>query len=275
MVMRLLPTVQLGLSKRRQIRQIGLLIIIANIFWAAATCTFRTVEAFQRLSAPHLLCYNRHRQLASSLDGRKYESRTRLFEGNGSLLGQSSGSELIGTVAILVPSSSSSSGPSKFAVSEDAALLSYFDAASGIANEVSTLSLNSIEVYVEALLTPSASSPTDLLATTRQRALDADVLLGLGLSNPADVRYLSTLFRERRLTDTDNSKRCQFALDCGKPFAPIVGPYDEANPNFLCKIPWTEEAKGRESMYEMMDMFAEWNVADFSRAIVLFFDRFG
>ena len=71
------------------------------------------------------------------------------------------------------------------------------------------------------------------------------------------------------------SKRCQFALDCSKPFAPIVGLYDEANPNFLCKIPLTEEARGRETMYEMMDMFEEWNVNEFSRAIGIFFDRFG
>ena len=183
-------------------------------------------------------------------------------------------------MTILVPSPSSSS-PSKFTVSEGDVPLSYLDAAMAIAAEVSGISANAIKVSVETVLVSSASSPSDI-ATTRQKASDADVLLGLGLSSPADVRYLSTLFRERRLSDIDNSKqwsrcskRCQFALDCGKPFAPIVGLYDEANPNFLCKIPLTNEARGRETMYEMMDMFEEWNVKKFSRAIGIFFDRFG
>lgn len=282
-------TLPLGLSKRCLHKGIdGFLAIAFYALVVAVTLAARGVDGFlchKRLSCPGVLHHHkRHHPLASS----HTSTISSIYSGHrqaylfvaktNDIIGISEG--IAGTVTILVPSPSSS-GPSKFAVSEGGSPLSYLDAAKAVAAEVSSLSANSIQVSVETVLVSSASSPSDV-ATTRQKASDADVLLGLGLSSPADVRYISTLFRERRLSDISNSnqwsrcsKRCQFALDCCKPFAPIVGLYDEANPNFLCKIPWSNEAKGRETMYEMMDMFEEWNVQEFSRAIGTFFDRFG
>ena len=262
------------------------LVLAAILFARGAdgfTCqTKRRLGRLSCRSCPHILRHHKHHHpvASSHIIPSIYRGcgQSRLFavEANDNSLSEVSA----GTVTILVPSPSSS-GPSKFAVSEGDAPLSYLDAAKAIAAEVSDIASNSIHVSVEAVLVSSASSPSDI-ATTRQKASDADVLLGLGLSSPADVRYLSTLFRERRLSDINNSNqwprcsmRCQFALDCGKPFAPIVGLYDEANPNLFCKIPWSNEAKGRETMYDMMDMFEKWNVQEFSKAIGIFFDRFG
>ena len=200
-----------------------------------------------------------------------------------------------GTVAILVPSSYTSA-PSKFDLgapdADDAAApkpLSYGDAARAIARKVADLSAGSIAVGVETAGDLEETDDINTLQERRRRRavalVEADVLLGLGLSRPADVRCLSTLFRERRLAEMNNSsplrwwrgskRTCQFALGCGQPFAPLVGPYDEANPSFWCKISWTDEARGRTTMYEMMDGFEEGEVEAFARAIVMFFDRFG
>lgn len=203
-----------------------------------------------------------------------------------------------GTVTILVPSPSSSSVPSRFMDATDQdpddarappRPLSYGDAAHAIALEVTELSAGTIEVGVENAGEEVDDTDTNTVQVRGRRKavalVEADVLLGLGLSSPADVRYLSTLFRERRLAGMESSsplrgwrrskRTCQFALDCGRPFAPLVGPYDEANPSFGCKISWTDEARGRTTMYEMMDGFEEGEVGEFARAIVMFFDRFG
>ena len=283
-------TLPLGISRRYRMRYNGAFLatvvyalLLAVILVARGADGF-TCQTKRLMSCPRVLHHptigKRHPPVASSHTFPSIyrgHRQTRFFAVETNNNDVSEGAVV--TVTILVPSPSSS-GPSNFTVSEGDAPLSYLDAAKAIDAEVSSISANSIKVSVETVLVSSAS-PSDI-ATTRQKASDADVLLGLGLSSPADVRYLSTLFRERRLSDIKNSnqwsrcgKRCQFSLDCGKPFAPIVGLYDEANPNFLCKIPLTNEARGRETMYEMMGMFEEWNVKEFSKAIGTFFDRFG
>ena len=185
----------------------------------------------------------------------------------------------IGTVTILVPSSSDSTIASKSRFNSSPPL-SYHDAAHAISEKVDDISSNRkgrIIVSICAVLTAAASSQPDI-EQTRKLASEADVLIGLGLNSPYDVRFLSTLFRERRLAEEGvnmiKGRRCQFALDCDKPFAPIVGPYDEANPTILVRIPWSNEAKGRQTMYEMMSLFQRWTVEDFGNALLLFFDRF-
>jgi len=198
-------------------------------------------------------------------------------------------SKIVGTVLLLIPSTNTGCYSKVMSKEEDDSNspLSFVDVAKQISSRVGEMSLD--EIHVSVCSVPSSvvsendgeedfNSRREQVATA---ALEADVLIGLGLASPLELKFLSTIFRERRLADANNrttKNKCQFSLDCFKNFAPIVGPYDEANPPssvMMILLPWTKEAIGRKTMYEMMFLFQMWTVDDFSKALLLFFDRFG
>lgn len=96
----------------------------------------------------------------------------------------------------------------------------------------------------------------------------ANLVVALGIESPMDVRSVATLFRIRR-TSSDVSPRAQFALG-GKPFAPLVDQWDEANPAWQKDIPWSGAARDRSLMLEMQTIFQQGEAEDFVRAITLF-----
>jgi hypothetical protein len=103
---------------------------------------------------------------------------------------------------------------------------------------------------------------------------DSNVLIALGVQAPVDVRFVATLFRKRRAASVASSASratCQFALG-GKPFAPLVDNYDEANPSLLENFPWTVAAQDKILALEMQRLFGQWETEDFVVALTLFFD---
>lgn len=117
--------------------------------------------------------------------------------------------------------------------------------------------------------------------------LNSNALIALGLTSPQDVQFLSRTFRQRRTTagedddgdeekQLESSKMCQFAVDCGgNNYAPIVGPYDEANPSVLSTIaPWSDAASGKRLAIQMKDLFEKQTSDEFALALMLFFNRF-
>lgn len=103
---------------------------------------------------------------------------------------------------------------------------------------------------------------------------DSNVVIALGVQAPADVRFVATLFRERRAASVASSASratCQFALG-GKPFAPLVDNYDVANPSLQEQFPWTVAARDKILASEMQRLFDQWRTEDFVVALTLFFD---
>lgn len=103
---------------------------------------------------------------------------------------------------------------------------------------------------------------------------DSNVLIALGVQAPVDVRFVATLFRKRRAASVASSASratCQFALG-GKPFAPLVDNYDEANPSLQEQFPWTVAARDKILALEMQRLFDQWQTEDFVVASTLFFD---
>ena len=96
----------------------------------------------------------------------------------------------------------------------------------------------------------------------------ANALIALGVESPLDVRYVATAFRLRRSSAT-KSEMCQFALG-GKPFAPLLGSYDEANPTWERDFPWTSAARDRKLMLQMQALFEEGDIEEYVKAIILF-----
>jgi len=105
--------------------------------------------------------------------------------------------------------------------------------------------------------------------------LQANALIALGVDTPMDVRFVATTFRKRRTSwQTYNSlgSMCQFALG-GKPFAPLMDSYDEANPTWEQSIPWSSVSRDKQLCDQMMTLFDQGGeVEDYGAAIQLFLD---
>lgn len=178
---------------------------------------------------------------------------------------------IIGTVALLVPSSSSSDQPSKFGTKSPVQPPSYRDAAEQLARKIKQFSDGRV---VAQVVTPSDADASSVLLTS-------NALIALGLTSTPDIQFLSQTFRKRRTAgeeqqDTQlSSKMCQFAVDCGgNSYAPIVGPYDEANPALASIAPWTDVASGKRLATQMKDLFEKQTSDEFALALMLFFNRF-
>ncbi len=173
------------------------------------------------------------------------------------------GDEVIGTVVLLV---SSTDGRSKFGSKSPLRNPTYLEVAEQLARKISHFSDGRISSEV---VTPSDSSDS---------RLKSDALIAIGLTTPSDIRYLSETFRLRRaqVQQTASSKTCQFAVDCGGNFfAPIVGPYDEANPSPLATLaPWSDAASGKRLSSQITELFDKHITDEFALAMMLFFNRF-
>jgi hypothetical protein len=172
--------------------------------------------------------------------------------------------DIIGTVTILVPSSSqeSSSFGSKSPVSNP----SYETVAKQLARKVRQFSDGKISTRVV--------NPHD---DSNDACLASNALIALGLTTPADIQYLSRTFRKRREKQQNQqlANTCQFAVGCGGNYAPIVGPYDEANPSILATLaPWTDIASGKRLATQMTELFGKYTSDEFALAIMLFFNQF-
>ena len=179
----------------------------------------------------------------------------------------SDGSDIIGTVALLVPSSDDDS-PSKFGSKSPVQPPSYRDAAEQLARKIKQFSDGRV---VAQVVTPSDDDTSSVLSS--------NALIALGLTSPQDIQFLSQSFRKRRTTMKENqsqSTMCQFAVDCGgNDYAPIVGPWDEANPTILATIaPWSDVASGKRLSSQMKDLFDKQTSDEFALAVMLFFNRF-
>ena len=120
------------------------------------------------------------------------------------------------------------------------------------------------------MVTPSEKDDT-------ARLLEANALIALGISSPSDIQFLSQTFRKRREKQQNHqlTNTCQFAVDCGGNYAPIVGPYDEANPSILASAaPWTDIASGKRLAAQMTELFDKFTSDEFALAVMLFFNQF-
>lgn len=199
---------------------------------------------------------------------RSLHTRSLSTSNKSSLLQSSSdNSDIIGTVALLVPSSSDDS-PSKFGSKSPVQPPTYRNAAEQLARKIKQFSDGRV---VAQVVTPSDVDTSSVLSS--------NALIAIGLTSPRDIQFLSQTFRKRRTTMKEmqsQSNMCQFAVDCGgNDYAPIVGPWDEANPTILATIaPWSDVASGKRLSTQMKDLFDKQTSDEFALAVMLFFNRF-
>mmetsp|Transcript_8034 Transcript_8034/g.18162 ORF Transcript_8034/g.18162 Transcript_8034/m.18162 type:complete len:506 (-) Transcript_8034:93-1610(-) len=176
--------------------------------------------------------------------------------------------DIIGTVTLIVPAATSSDqASSKFGSKSPVLPPSYTEAAEQLARKIRHFSDGRI---IAKVVTPDENSD--------DACLTSNALLALGLTTPSDIQYLSRTFRKRRTSQeqTASINTCQFAIDCGtNNYAPIVGPYDEANPSLLGDIaPWSDVASGKRLAVQMAELFDKQNTDEFALSVMLFFNRF-
>jgi len=183
-----------------------------------------------------------------------------------STLSSSTNDEEIGTVAILVPNSNDAS---KFGdKSPIQTPPTYIEVAQQLTNKIRHFSDGRITAKV---VTPNSDNDDAHITTS------SNMLIALGLTSPPDIQYLSQTFRKRRELQEQSSSTnyAQFAVDCGSnEYAPVVGPYDLANPSISSMAPWTSDASGKRLSVQMKELFEKHNTDEFALAIMLFFNQF-
>ena len=171
----------------------------------------------------------------------------------------------IGTVAILVPNLNDAS---KFGdKSPIQTPPTYIEVANQLTNKIRHFSDGRITAKV---VTPNSDNDDAHIA-------NSNMLIALGLTSPPDIQYLSQTFRKRRELQEQSSSTnyAQFAVDCGSNnYAPVVGPFDEANPSISSIAPWTSNASGKRLSMQMKELFEKHNTDEFALAIMLFFNQF-
>jgi hypothetical protein len=169
---------------------------------------------------------------------------------------------IIGTVAILVPSSLMT--VSKFGSKSPVSPPSYIEVAAQLVRKIRHFSDGRI---IASIILPDDNASSSL-------AISSDALFAIGLTSPSDIQYLSRTFRERRTLRKRSS--CQFAIDCGtNRYEPIVGPYDAANPSLIASLaPWSDVASGKRLMAQMSRLFDEYSTDEFALATMLHFNQF-
>ncbi|KAL3807684.1 hypothetical protein ACHAXA_007330 [Cyclostephanos tholiformis] len=197
---------------------------------------------------------------------------------------------MIGTVALLVPSSSSAI--SEFGIRSPISSTppSYAEVAAQLARKIAHFSDGRIIARV-VHPPPSSSSSSDHdhdddvdgIDESDGYCLDSDALFAIGLTSPSDVRYLSRTFRkdESRCPRggagvMDDDGEGEEGGGIYHSYAPIVGPYDAANasPLLTSLTPWSDVASGSRLATQMMRLFDETSTDEFALATMLYFDRF-
>ena len=182
-----------------------------------------------------------------------------------SLSSSSTNDEDIGTVAILVPNSNDAS---KFGDKSPIQTPPTY-------NEVAQQLTNKIRHFSDGRITAKVVTTND--NDDVQITTSSNMLIALGLTSSPDIQYLSQTFRKRRelQEQSPSTNYAQFAVDCGSnSYAPIVGPFDEANPSISSMAPWTSNASGKRLSMQMKELFEKHNTDEFALAIMLFFNQF-
>lgn len=233
----------------------------ASSFAALSSPVVRSTAFQARLSTTNSLrCRHRHERIALL-----HQTSQNALSSHAS---NEAGFITIGTVTLLVPSSSSEISPfgSKSPVSPPSFRL----AADQLARKIRQFSDGTISTRVV--------TPQEIQDGEDEACLESNALVALGLKSPSDIQYLSQTFRKRRSRQQENQSinSCQFAVGCGgNNYAPIVGPYDEANPSILATIaPWTDIAAGKRLAIQMTELFQKNTSDEFALAIMLFFNQF-
>ncbi|KAL7490068.1 hypothetical protein ACHAW6_015791 [Cyclotella cf. meneghiniana] len=233
----------------------------ASSFAALSSTVVRSTAFQARLSTTNTLrCRHRHERIALL-----HQTSQNALSSHPS---NEAGFITIGTVTLLVPSSSSeiSTFGSKSPVSPPSFRL----AAEQLARKIQQFSDGTISTRVV--------TPQEIQDGKDEACLESNALVALGLKSPSDIQYLSQTFRKRRSRRQENQSinSCQFAVGCGgNNYAPIVGPYDEANPSILATIaPWTDIAAGKRLATQMTELFQKNTSDEFALAIMLFFNQF-
>jgi hypothetical protein len=186
----------------------------------------------------------------------------------GSVANSRAAVDTIGTVAILVPSLSDELSP--FGSKSPVPRPSYQLAAEQLARKIRQFSDGKISTHI--------AFPLERDDDENDACISSNALIALGLKSPSDIHYLSRTFRKRRHKQQELQaiSSCQFAVDCGSNnYAPIVGPYDEANPSIASSIaPWSEIASGKRLAAQMTELFEKYTSDEFALAIMLFFNQF-
>jgi hypothetical protein len=135
-----------------------------------------------------------------------------------------------------------------------------------------------IRQFSDGRISTRVVTPQEIQDDEDDACLESNALVALGLTSPSDIQYLSKTFRKRRSRQQENQSvnSCQFAVGCGaNNYAPIVGPYDEANPSILATIaPWTDIASGKRLATQMTELFQKNTSDEFALAIMVFFNQF-
>ena len=91
-----------------------------------------------------------------------------------------------------------------------------------------------------------------------EKCQQTSLVLALGIQSPMDLRTVATLFRKRRTyhqdTSNDRVPMAQFSILGGKPFAPLVDQWDEANPTDAPSWQWWRRDAAQEDRQLMLDM---------------------
>lgn len=179
---------------------------------------------------------------------------------------------VIGTVAILIPSLDADVVLSKFGDKSPVTNPTIREAALQLANKLTWFS----EGAVVTSIVPAAANDEPSL----QNLKNVDALIALGLTSVDDMNFARQLFESRTNPDSTirqpHQRLCHMGLDCaGSPPLPVrVGPYKDNGTSWRSAIPWTAQASGRRLAKQMRGLMDRWSTDDFGVALLLFFNQF-
>jgi len=215
-------------------------------------------------------------------------------------------SSIVGTIVFLLPSmtggdESNHNRPSRFGSSSpfgrNATLI---ESAYQLVRKTRFFSDGRVNARI---ITVPEDNKNDIISI-RTDLVQAEVLIGLGLTRSSELSFLNDIFESRRSQSSQDSdyrrRHCHFALDCDNHInennnkksyedgdaennnilSPSVGPYDMASSSSspfylsLSAPPWTEIATGKRVMERMIDLFERWTSDDFVYALMVFFNQF-
>lgn len=178
---------------------------------------------------------------------------------------------VIGTVAILIPSTNSDVALSKYGTKSPVGNPTIRDAATQLANKLYWFS----EGAVTTTIVPVAAMDEQ---SSFQNLKNVDALIALGLTSVEDMDLARQLFESRTKPDLSihqpHQRLCHMGLDCVGPLPVRVGPYKDDGTCWRSVIPWTAQASGRRLATQMRGLMERWSADDFAIALLLFFNQF-
>lgn len=185
----------------------------------------------------------------------------------------------IGTIAFLLPSGDAAMAQkSKFGIHSPVERPSYLQAVRHLASKATWFSDDQVSTIIATIPDINAADEPKV----RTQLEDVNILIALGLSTTADLKFAASIFQRRQQQSSEKRfSQCQFALDCDTAalsvnLPTLVGPFDKdsisSNPSLL--LPWTDAASGKRFDEQMEGLFERWTSDDFVVALMLFLNRF-